>query len=786
MENKKTYWKHRNAGGINCYAVTCELLDRFNYISIGWSDFSNRENLARIINGKMSAIESIYDENKWKVSKSRWNLYHFICEMKEGDIVLVPGFRTFSLYNIADNFTYCREDITEIDIPKNVDLGFFRKVTPIQNCQNLSRDILDDNLFRRIKIQQTLTKLDGENLRAAVDKIINNPAATSQIQVPSMQDFDISASAYRLWGTRKSKDGKMNLFGNSVCYNIPWYQRAYSWKEEQVVKLLSDLQDSYLGDSEDGKAKKEPLFIGNMQLTSIENNWCDVVDGQQRITTILILLKYISINYPKIGLIPSSIFKCLKTEVGGENEDIKLQLLLDIEKDNENGEDIENNTYIQNYYVIKRYFDQQEEENRIIDFSDFVEYLLNDIYFVVVTTRASISKTIQIFGTINTAGLDLNGGDMFKVRMYDYIRKKNIATYTSKDIDNLYKRIDDLNQLHHMDYTILRVLSIYKDYLIAKNQLPNILYKYGTEHFFNDLFECLTNERKVENFDKAKNIEIDLDIVFRLINIIYEWDTHKECDYERMFERSIIRTTRYANYQNVAYLILLISPNDYEKVYQCYHILSRTFITYSIHYGKSINEIHNLIYAFRRELLSSADGYEKAMQLIEGKSINIEKELRGYLADSAMNKNLVCRLSEYLTIVESGPSLTTEILCSRSNPCEKRHKCILYSSVEDLKKQLFDTKFDIEHIHANADTSIVISQEDMDLQNGIGNLALLEYNINRSIQAENLLKKKESYKTSNYYTIRKIASSDVIEWDKKHMEDRRDMEVKKILDFLRN
>jgi len=765
------YWKHRNAGGRNGFETACELLDKFNYISIGWSDCSSRENIERMINGKMPAIESIYNEHGWGISRNRWNLYHFVCEMAEGDIVLIPGFRSFSLYTISDNIVYCREDIHEITIPNKADLGFFRKVTPIPNCQNLSRDMLDNVLFRRIKIQQTITKLETDNLKAAVDKVIKNPTAISQSEITNQRGFDISAAAYRLLDTRSERnntDGKMNLFGGEVTYNIPWYQRAYSWKEEQVVKLLTDLQDNYMGDNEDGNAKKEPLFIGNMQLTSVEGDQCDIVDGQQRVTTILILLKYISVYYPNISLIQSSIFECLRTEVGGENENNKLQQLLELDKDTENREFIENNMYIQNYFVIKNYFDQQEDGNKITDFADFAEYLLNDIYFVVVTTKASVSKTIQIFGTINTAGLDLDGGDMFKVRMYDYIRKKNISTYTSKDIDNLYRRIDNLNQLHHKDYTMLRALSIYKDYLIAKNQLPIVLYKYGTEHFFDDLFECITNDRKVENLDKAKNIEIDLDIVLRLIDIIYDWDTHKECDIERMFERSIIRTTRYANYQNVAYLILLSHPHDYEKVYQCYHALCRTFITYSIHYGKSINEIHRLIFDFRSKLLSDADGYEKAMQLISSKSINIEKELKGYLADSAMNKNLVCRLSEFLTILEAG------------------YDCKLYASVEDLRIQLFGTRFDIEHIHANADASVMISKEDQALQNGIGNLTMLEYDINRSIQAENLLKKKESYKKSNYYTIRCIADSNINEWDKIRMEERRDKEVQKIIDFLNN
>ena len=95
--------------------------------------------------------------------------------------------------------------------------------------------------------------------------------------------FSIQAATYTLGDTQK----KAILNGTSK-YIIPVYQRAYSWGESQVVKLLGDIFTSYW--DADKSAESEPIFIGTMQL-STEDNEKEVIDGQQRLTTFLIIIK---------------------------------------------------------------------------------------------------------------------------------------------------------------------------------------------------------------------------------------------------------------------------------------------------------------------------------------------------------------------------------------------------------------------------------------------------------------------------------------------------------------
>ncbi|BCD51719.1 DUF262 domain-containing protein [Helicobacter suis] len=68
------------------------------------------------------------------------------------------------------------------------------------------------------------------------------------------------------------------------CYTIPLYQRAYSWEKEQWDQFLADLEEVTRGGNK--------YYFGNVLLESLEDQkHIDIIDGQQRITTILIFIR---------------------------------------------------------------------------------------------------------------------------------------------------------------------------------------------------------------------------------------------------------------------------------------------------------------------------------------------------------------------------------------------------------------------------------------------------------------------------------------------------------------
>lgn len=166
--------------------VSYPLLDN-GLLSIGWSDFSNREFLDNV---RESGIDYLTDRfyKEWNViPKNRYSLYRFIKNMEQGDIVIVPKWQSFDVYEVLGK----AEPVSEITLPDNlctqnnqpiilkdnllytddkiVDIGFIIKVKKI--AENISRiKYADAALTARMKIRQT--NADISDLKDSVDNAI--------------------------------------------------------------------------------------------------------------------------------------------------------------------------------------------------------------------------------------------------------------------------------------------------------------------------------------------------------------------------------------------------------------------------------------------------------------------------------------------------------------------------------------------------------------------------------------------------------------------------------------
>ena len=75
--------------------------------------------------------------------------------------------------------------------------------------------------------------------------------------------------------------------GARVLYKIPIYQRNYAWEREEIYALIKDVYDSL---------DKSVYYIGTLVTYKREENIFEVIDGQQRLTTIYIILKALGIE----------------------------------------------------------------------------------------------------------------------------------------------------------------------------------------------------------------------------------------------------------------------------------------------------------------------------------------------------------------------------------------------------------------------------------------------------------------------------------------------------------
>ncbi|GAA7842653.1 hypothetical protein HpBT081_11960 [Helicobacter pylori] len=85
---------------------------------------------------------------------------------------------------------------------------------------------------------------------------------------------------------------KILVVGNDTYYQIPIYQRPYQWGKEQCEELLNDLFENYEDHGEDD------YFCGSLVfIQSDKDNKTDIVDGQQRLSTFILLAKVLATLY---------------------------------------------------------------------------------------------------------------------------------------------------------------------------------------------------------------------------------------------------------------------------------------------------------------------------------------------------------------------------------------------------------------------------------------------------------------------------------------------------------
>ncbi|WP_120870757.1 DUF262 domain-containing protein [Helicobacter pylori] len=229
-------------------------------------------------------------------------------------------------------------------------------------------------------------------------------------------------------------------------YQIPIYQRPYQWTEENCEKLLDDLLSSY------EYYKESDYFCGSLVLIAIGTDSAtnaktyDVVDGQQRLSTFILLAKVLATLYDKDldktnrGFLEKSLGdtdgekrKRLIFNTIGLNAKDDFQDALDF-FDNSHASKNNKNNYLKNAICLKNYLEEKEIE----DINAFIKWLFFKVVFIK-TTCPNISMALRIFSVLNARGLPLHAIDVFKVELLKKLANK-------KDQEEFVSRWNALRQ----------------------------------------------------------------------------------------------------------------------------------------------------------------------------------------------------------------------------------------------------------------------------------------------------------------------------------------------------
>ncbi|RKV14870.1 DUF262 domain-containing protein [Helicobacter pylori] len=231
-------------------------------------------------------------------------------------------------------------------------------------------------------------------------------------------------------------------------YQIPDYQRPYQWTEKNCEKLLDDLFSSYEYYKESG------YFCGSLVLivinTDSETNaeTYDIVDGQQRLSTFILLAKVLATLYDKdlnstsrelleksLGDIDGEKRERLHFNAMGLNAKDDFVYALEHFNDSQASKNKNNkNNYLKNAICLKNYLKEKE----IKDINAFIKWLYFKVVFIK-TTCPNVSMALRIFSVLNARGLPLHAIDVFKVELLKKLANK-------KDQEEFVSRWSALHQ----------------------------------------------------------------------------------------------------------------------------------------------------------------------------------------------------------------------------------------------------------------------------------------------------------------------------------------------------
>ncbi|MDR0846297.1 MAG: DUF262 domain-containing HNH endonuclease family protein [Lactobacillales bacterium] len=220
------------------------------------------------------------------------------------------------------------------------------------------------------------------------------------------------------------------IINRATDFLVPAYQRGYRWEKKQVDDLLNDIWSWGLNSETKGKYSLQPIVLKKSDDESFDY---DLVDGQQRLTTIYLIIKAAGKN-PNFTL-------------NYETRDGSADFLRNISQ-NANGvsENIDYFYFTQTYKMALDFFEQSDHDSE-----RWLQYL-NEAFFIVYNaTQAGDKRSSEsVFTGLNAGKIPLTASELVKGLFlrksnFDDLKMQNEIIEISTEWDRIEKRLRDKN-----------------------------------------------------------------------------------------------------------------------------------------------------------------------------------------------------------------------------------------------------------------------------------------------------------------------------------------------------
>ena len=388
------------------------------------------------------------------------------------------------------------------------------------------------------------------------------------------------------------QDSTTNHFGSLIRsggkYIIPKFQRDYSWEAEQWDDLWQDIENMY--------SEKSDHYMGYLVLqTSNENKDSIIIDGQQRFTTITMII------LAAIKAIQKFVDKGIDLEENTERIKILKNIYIgntdpvSLECDNILVLNRNNNGYYREYIVklgelklrnttyteklMKKCFEWYEKQltgkfDTGRQYAEFITYIVDHLYFTIIKVSNEMNA-FRVFETLNARGVQLSSADLLKNYLFSLVDNTVEHPGRIKDLEEkwfaLTKNIqaeklpDFIRYYWNSKYKTVRANDLFK---AIRDKIKNAtdVFTIVTEmNSYSDVFMALRNaEDELWHGENEISDNIRLLILFGLKQpyslLMAAYKSLDTRDFNKLLKDIIVISFRYS-------VICGKNPNDIERVY---------------------------------------------------------------------------------------------------------------------------------------------------------------------------------------------------------------------------
>lgn len=520
-----------------------------------------------------------------------------------------------------------------------------------------------------------------------------------------------------------SNETYRKLMGNGLKYVIPKFQRDYSWESEHWDDLWQDIQ--LILENEENEH-----YMGYLVLQTTDNKKYTVIDGQQRLTTLTILIlavlkrlndfidegSEVENNEIRINTYRNNYIGTLNTITLISDNKLKLNrnsddyyrnymvLLKELPLRNTNTSEKNMRSCFEWFYrKLKKYSTGEEVAN-------FLETIVDKLFFTVITVTDQINA-FKVFETLNARGVQLSSSDLLKNYLFSVIDESNPHHTEIEELEKLWSRIiGKLGNKKFEDY--LRYYWNSKNKTVRKNQL----------------FKVIKNNisSKKDTFELIRDLEESTDIYIAIQDPGSElWgdkpDIIKALKELKLFQIKQTNSLLMSAYKN-------LDINSFTKLVKTCSVISFRY------------------------------------NIIGGLNPNEQEDVYNRIANS-ISENKTINLTDFQSVYVSDINFENDFKTKQFKRTSKNHKIVkyLYSKIEkhsfnnDINSE--SDNYTIEHIlpeSADENWGDFNNEQVNRSIYRLGNLALLENKLNLEAGTKPYSDKKEILKKSNCHSTNSI------------------------------